>query len=106
MRRSQWLMSVDFPSPAQATIVTMLISLFAQARSRKAISSSRPKISLPVMGNLATEIFLGPGLAGRLRTTADDLGGRILCKLWRVILRLAAICPVSIGITDSRSDGV
>src|SRR6267154_1363932 len=59
MRPSQWLRSVDFPTPAQATIVTTFTCSFAQAASRKAISSSRPKTSLPVMGNLATEIFLG-----------------------------------------------
>jgi len=34
-----------------------LTSLFAHARSRKAISSSRLKTSLPVTGNLATEIY-------------------------------------------------
>src|SRR5258708_34359935 len=59
IRRSQWLTSVDFPTPAQATIVTTLTSLFAHARSRKAISSSRPKTSPPVMGNLAIEILSG-----------------------------------------------
>src|SRR6516164_1348765 len=40
-------------------MVTTLTSLFAHALSRKAISSSRPKTSLPVTGNLATEIFFG-----------------------------------------------
>src|SRR5215469_8739257 len=40
-------------------MVTTLTSLFAHARSRNARSSSRPKISLPVTGNLATEIFFG-----------------------------------------------
>ena len=55
--------SVDFPTPAQATIVTMLIFVFAHARSRKAISSSLPNISLPVTGNLAMEIFFGAGFA-------------------------------------------
>jgi hypothetical protein len=50
-------------------MVATLISLFAQARSRKAISSSRPKTSLPVTGNPATEIFLGPSLAGGRRVT-------------------------------------
>ena len=43
-------MSVDFPTPAQATTVTTLTFLFAQARSKKATSSSRPKTSLPVTG--------------------------------------------------------
>jgi hypothetical protein len=55
-------MSVDFPTPAQATIVTTFTSLFAQARSRKAISSSRPNRSFPVTGNLANEILSGPDL--------------------------------------------
>src|SRR6476659_3328084 len=59
MRRSQWLTSVDFPTPAQAMIETTFTSWFAHASSRKAISSSRPKTSLPVTGNLATEIFFG-----------------------------------------------
>jgi hypothetical protein len=58
--------SMDFPTPAQAMIVTTLTFLFAHARSRKAISSSRPKTSLPVTGNLATEIFFGASLAGGL----------------------------------------
>src|SRR3954453_17045689 len=52
-------MSVDFPTPAQAMIETTFTSWFAHAASRKAISSSRPKTSLPVTGNLATEIFFG-----------------------------------------------
>src|SRR6516162_10385752 len=59
MRRSQWLTSVDFPTPPQAIIVTTLICWFAHASSRRAMSSSRPKRSLPVTGNLATEIFFG-----------------------------------------------
>ena len=58
--------SVDFPTPAQATIVTTFTSLFAHARSRKAISSSRPKTSLPVMGNLDTEIFSGVSPRGAI----------------------------------------
>jgi hypothetical protein len=40
-------------------IETTFTSWFAHARSRKAISSSRPKTSLPVTGNLAIEIFFG-----------------------------------------------
>src|SRR5258708_34202559 len=40
-------------------IETTFTSWFAHASSRKAISSSRPKTSLPVTGNLATEIFFG-----------------------------------------------
>src|SRR6201990_1424702 len=57
--RSQWLIRVDFPTPAQATMVTTLTCWFAHASSRKAISSSRPKTSLPVTGNLAIEILFG-----------------------------------------------
>src|SRR5215469_15631044 len=49
----------DFPTPAHAMIETTFTSWFAHASSRKAISSSRPKTSLPVTGNLATEIFFG-----------------------------------------------
>src|SRR3984893_16970146 len=45
--------------PAQATIVTTFACSLAHVRSRKAISSSRPKTSLPVTVNLATEIFFG-----------------------------------------------
>ena len=66
-------MSVDFPTPAQATIVTTLTSLFAHASSRYAISSSRPKSSLPVTGNLATEIFFGPCLPNCLRVLACEV---------------------------------
>jgi hypothetical protein len=40
-------------------IETTFTSWFAHASSRKAISSSRPKTSLPVTGNLAIEIFFG-----------------------------------------------
>src|SRR5271166_50067 len=68
----QWLTSVDFPTPAQATMVTTFTRSLAQASSRKAISSSRPKTSLPVTGNLATEIFFGPGLAGDFRAGARE----------------------------------
>ena len=74
-------MSVDFPTPAQATIVTTLTSLFAQARSRKAISSSRPKTSHPVTGNLATEIFFGASLAGGLRVPTLEAVGGVFCRL-------------------------
>src|ERR1700738_1885607 len=52
-------MSVDFPTPAHAMIETTFKSWFAHASSRKAVSSSRPKTSLPVTGNLAIEIFFG-----------------------------------------------
>jgi hypothetical protein len=42
----------------------------------KASSSSRPKTSLPVTGNLAMEIFLGLGLFGGLRVpTREAVGG-------------------------------
>src|SRR6478609_10332548 len=57
MRLSQWLTSVDFPTPAHAMIETTFTSWFAHAASRKTISSSRPKTSLPVTGNLAIEIL-------------------------------------------------
>jgi hypothetical protein len=43
--------------------VTTLACWFAHASSRKPMSSSRPKTSLPVIGNLATEIFFGTSLA-------------------------------------------
>jgi len=69
------------------------------------MSSSRPKRSLPVTGNLATEIFFGPALAGRLRGMPDDLGGSILWKLWRVILRPAWIASVMVGIAFRSSAG-
>src|SRR6201994_3652670 len=108
-------------------MVTTLTSLFAHARSRKAISSSRPKTSLPVTGNLATEIFFGPGerdsrtglppwvfggetfarlrmkdtncpnLAVGLRVTTDEAAGGIFCKLLRVIRPPASIAPVIVG---------
>jgi hypothetical protein len=64
----------------------------------QAISSSRPKTSLPVTGNLATEIFLGPSLAGGLRVSAREAAGGILCKPSRVILRPAWIAPAILGI--------
>ena len=69
-------MSVDLPTPAQATIVTTLTSLFAHARCRKATSSSRPNKSLPVTGSLAIEILFGASLAGDLRVpTREAVGG-------------------------------
>src|SRR6202022_485662 len=40
-------------------IETTFTSWFAHASSRKAMSSSRPKTSLPVTGNLAIEILFG-----------------------------------------------
>src|SRR4029077_11658632 len=75
IRRSQWLTSVDFPTPAQATIVTTFTCWFAQTSSRKAISSSRPKTSLPVTGNPATEIFFGPSLVDDLRDPRRETAG-------------------------------
>ena len=39
------------------------------------MSSSRPKTSLPVMGNLATEIFFGPNLADGFRVTTRECEG-------------------------------
>src|ERR1700726_2710891 len=104
MRPSQWLTSVDFPTPAQATIVTTFTRGFAHARSRKAISSSRPKTSLPVTGNLATEIFFGPSLAGDLRDLGRETAG-VFRRLCRVILRRASIAPVIFGIAFSSSFG-
>jgi hypothetical protein len=50
--------------------VVTLTSWFVQARSRKAISASRPKRLLPVTGNLATEIFGGTSRAGGRRVPA------------------------------------
>src|SRR5215472_1206404 len=80
MRASQWLTSVDFPTPAQAMIVTTFICWFAHAASRKAMSSSRPKTSLPVTGSLAIEIFFGPGLDGGLRVRAGEAVGDIFTQ--------------------------
>jgi hypothetical protein len=57
------------------------IYLLVCSWSRKAISSSRPKTSLPVTGNLATETFSGPSLADGSRVTARESAGRIFCKL-------------------------
>ena len=74
-------MSVDFPTPAHATTVTTLTSLFVHASSRKAISSSRPKRSLPVTGNLATEIFFGLSTACGLRVPTGELLDGVFCKL-------------------------
>ena len=73
--------SVEFPTPAQATIVTTLTFWFAHARSRKAISSSRPKTSLHVMGSLAIETFFGPGLTRRLRVPAREVVEDPFCRL-------------------------
>jgi len=73
--------SVDFPTPAQATIVTTLTFWFAHARSRKAISSSRPKTSLHVMGSLAIETFFGPGLTRGLRVATSESAGGFFRKL-------------------------
>src|ERR1700731_3446702 len=47
--------------------VTTFTCWFDHASFRKAISPTRPKTSLPVMGNLDTEIFSGPNLATDLR---------------------------------------
>src|SRR6516165_4029519 len=69
------------PTPAQATIVTTLTSLFAHARSRKAISSSRPKTSLPVTGSLAIEIFFGASLVGGLRIPTRGGVEGVFCSL-------------------------
>ena len=91
MRLSQWLTRVDFPTPPQATIVTTLTCWFAHARSRKLMSSSRPKTSLPVTGNLAMEIFFGPDLAGGFRVPTREAGGGMCCKFRRVVPRRVSI---------------
>src|SRR5208337_4038409 len=80
MRWSQWLTSVDFPTPAQATIVTTFTCWFAHASSRNAISSSRPKTSLPVIGNLAREIFFGPSFSGGLRVPRRETAEGVVCS--------------------------
>jgi hypothetical protein len=74
-------MSVDFPTPAQATIVATLTSLFAHAPSRKAISSSRPKTSLPVTGNLAMDRLVerDSSLPEALLAAFAPLGGAWCC---------------------------
>src|SRR6201993_1109326 len=106
MRRSQWLTSVDFPTPAQATMVTTLTLLLAHASSRKAISSSRPKTSLPVTGNLATEIFFGPSLTGGLRALAPEAVEGVFCRPWRVILRRAPVAAAAVDIACRSSAGL
>ena len=58
------------------------------------MSSSRPKTSLPVMGNLATEIFFGPNLACGFRVPTREVRGGICCKFRRVIPRRASVAPV------------
>src|SRR5262252_2843531 len=85
--------------------VTTLTSFFAHARSRKVISSSRPKISLPVTGNLANEILSGASLAGGLRVLAREATEGIFCRLSRVILRPVSIASVTIGIAFKSSVG-
>ena len=62
------------------------------------MSSSRPKTSLPVTGNLATEIFFGTTLAGSSRVPTHEAVKGVFCRLWRVILRRASIAPVIVGI--------
>src|ERR1700747_2765348 len=103
MRRSQWLTSVDFPTPAQATIVTTFTSLFAHARSRKAISFARPKTSLPVTGNLANEIFFGASITGAWWVPTREAVEDVFCRLRRVILRRALIASVIVGIAFKSS---
>jgi hypothetical protein len=89
---------VDFPTSAQATIETTLIFFFAHARSRKVISSSQPNRSVLVTGNLATEIFSGPGLAGGLGVPTRKAAEGAFCSLWRVSVRLESIAPIIVGI--------
>jgi amidophosphoribosyltransferase len=64
----------------QSTSDTEVV-LHLYARSRKAMSSSRPKTSLPVTGNLATEIFSGPSFACGLRVMAREVLEGFLCRL-------------------------
>src|SRR6516165_4256413 len=56
---------------------------------QEAMSSSRPKTSLPVTGSLAMEIFFGPDLAGGFRVPIREALKGVFFKLWRVILRRA-----------------
>jgi hypothetical protein len=60
---------------------TTLTCWFAHPSFRNAISSSRPKTWLAVTGNLATEMFCGPGLAGdplfTFREAAGDFSQRL-----------------------------
>ena len=65
------------PDLEQNAELGILLRCSPTPASRKAISSSsRPKTSLPVMGNLATEIFSGPSLARRAPpATTGALGG-------------------------------
>jgi len=66
------------------TILTTFIFWFAHAASRKAISSSRPKTSLPVTGNLATGNFLRCRFCWRLASSDTRSGrGRLLQALAR-----------------------
>ena len=44
------------------------------------MSSVRPKTSLPVTGNLATEIFFGPALAERLRVPTREAVEGVFCN--------------------------
>ena len=62
-------------------LIAIFTSCFAHASFRKTISSSRPKTSLPVTGNLAKEIFSGASLAVGLRFLARVVTGRFLWKL-------------------------
>jgi len=69
------------------------------------MSSSRPKTSLPVMGNLATEIFFGPSLVGRLRVSTREAVEGVFCRLSRVILHPVSIASVTVGIAFKSSVG-
>jgi len=64
------------------------------------------KISLPVTGNLANEIFFGPSLAGGLRVPIREAVEGVFCRLWRVILCRVSMAPVILGIAFSSSFGV
>jgi hypothetical protein len=74
----RWLPFSAYPSGT--TNGTIFPSFFAHARSRNAISSSRPSKSLPVTGSLATEIFSGPGFAGGLQVPTRDPVKDAFCR--------------------------
>ena len=79
--------------------------LVAEVETRKAMSSSRPKTSLPVMGSLAIEILFGPGLGGGLRVPTREAVAGTLCKPSRVTLPRASIRAVIVGIAVTSSPG-
>jgi hypothetical protein len=60
----------------------------------------------PIKSSQHHDIYIGPGLAGRLRITADDSVSGVFWKLWRVILRPVAIAPIIVGIALRSSVGL